>query len=54
MSRRESIEWLIETIKDNVEWLQTTEGDEVECIGVENLESILSAFLHKQIKLTNQ
>lgn len=54
MSRRESIEWLVETIKENVEWLQTTEGDEIECIGIENLEGILSAFLHKQIKLTNQ
>jgi len=39
-------------IQDNIEWLSTTEDDEVECIGVENLEVILSKFLSKEIKLT--
>ena len=47
-----SIEELITEIQDNIEWLSTTEDDEVECIGVENLEVILSTFLNKEIKLT--
>ena len=47
-----SIKELIKEIQDNIEWLSTTEDDEVECIGVENLEVILSKFLSKKIKLT--
>ena len=47
-----TINELIEEIQDNVEWLSTTEGDEVECIGVENLEGILSKYLGVTIKLT--
>ena len=43
---------LKQEIQDNIEWLSTTEDDEVECIGVENLEVILSKFLKKEIKLT--
>lgn len=43
--------WLEETIKENVEWLYTTEDDEVECIGVENLEVILSKYLGRQVDL---
>jgi hypothetical protein len=43
---------LISDIQDNVEWLETTEGDEVECIGVENLQEILSKFFGEKIKLT--
>jgi hypothetical protein len=39
-------------IQDNIEFLTTTEDDEVECIGVENLEVILSRFLKRKIKLT--
>jgi hypothetical protein len=42
---------LEETIKESVEWLYTTEDDEVECIGVENLEVILSKFLGRQVDL---
>jgi hypothetical protein len=47
-----SIEELITEIQDNIEWLSTTEDDDVECIGVENLEVILSRFLTREIKLT--
>jgi hypothetical protein len=48
-----SIEELITEIQHNIEWLSTTEeDDEVECIGVENLEVILSRFLTREIKLT--
>lgn len=47
----DNIYFLEETIKENVEWLYTTEDDEVECIGVENLEVILSKFLGKQVTL---
>lgn len=43
---------LIEQIQDNVEWLSTTEEDEIECIGIENLEGILSRYLGITIKLT--
>ncbi len=45
---------LVQTIQDNVEWLQTTEGQEleVECIGIENLEGILSEYFGIKIKLT--
>lgn len=43
---------LKQEIQDNIEWLSTTEDDEVECIGVENLEVILSRFLKRKIKLT--
>jgi hypothetical protein len=47
-----SIEELIKEIQDNIEFLTTTEDDEIECIGVENLEVILSRFLTREIKLT--
>lgn len=43
---------LIEEIQDNVEFLETTEQDELECIGIENLEGILSKFLNTEIKLS--
>ena len=43
---------LIDKIQENIEWLDTTEGDEIECIGIENLEGILSKFLNIPIKLT--
>jgi len=49
-----TINELIEEIQNNVEWLSTTEGDEVECIGIENLEGILSRYLGVTIKLTQQ
>jgi hypothetical protein len=43
---------LIHNIQQNIEWLETTEGDEIECIGIENLEGILSRFFNKTIKLS--
>jgi hypothetical protein len=43
---------LIEEIRDNTEWLETTEGDEVECIGIENLQDILSRFLNEELKIS--
>ena len=48
----DQLKMLNQEIQDNIEWLSTTEDDEVECIGVENLEVILSKFLKKEIKLT--
>ena len=49
-----TINELIEEIQNNVEWLSTTEGDDLECIGIENLEGILSRYLGVTIKLTQQ
>ena len=46
------LEMLEEEIKENIEWLSTTEDDEVECIGIENLEGILTRFFHRKITLT--
>jgi len=43
---------LKEAIRSEIEFLETTEGDEVECIGVENLEGILSKYFNKEVKLT--
>ena len=43
---------LEEEIKDNVEWLDTIDDDQVECIGIENLEGILSRFFNRKIYLT--
>ena len=48
----EQLELLEEEIKENIEWLSTTEDDEVECIGIENLEGILTKFFHRKISLT--
>jgi hypothetical protein len=52
IQRPSNEEDLIEAIKDNTEWLQTIEEDEVECISIENLQSILSYYFNKTIKLT--
>lgn len=49
-----TIEELIQEIQDNTEWLETTEGDSVECIGIENLEGILSRFLSRQLKISQE
>jgi hypothetical protein len=54
MNQPENVKHLIEAIEENTEWLSTAEGDEVECIGIENLEGILSAFLQTQIKISQQ
>jgi hypothetical protein len=52
IQRPSNEEDLIEAIKDNTEWLQTIEEDEIECISIENLQSILSYYFNKTIKLT--
>jgi hypothetical protein len=49
----DELEILEEEIKENIEWLSTTEDDEVECIGIENLEAILTRFFHRKITLTH-
>jgi len=46
------LEALEEEIKENIEWLSTTEDDEVECIGIENLEGILTRFFGRKISLS--
>ena len=38
-------------IKENIEWLSTIDDDEIECIGIENLESILTRFFNRTITL---
>jgi hypothetical protein len=43
---------LKEAIQSEIEWLETCEGDEIECIGIENLEGILSKYFNTEIKLT--
>jgi hypothetical protein len=43
---------LKKAIQDNIEWFETTEGDDLECIGIENLEGILSQYFKTEIKLT--
>ncbi len=47
-----TIQDLKEAIQNEIEWLETSEGDEVECIGIENLEGILSKYFNTEIKLT--
>ena len=47
-----TIEHLKEAIQDHIEWFETTEGDDLECIGIENLEGILSEYLKTEIKLS--
>jgi hypothetical protein len=46
------LEMLEEEIKENIEWLSTIDNDDIECIGIENLEAILTRFFHRKISLT--
>jgi len=46
-----NIKLLEKEINNNTEWLYTTQDDEVECIGIENLEGILSRFFNIKVKL---
>ena len=48
----EQLELLEEEIKENIEWLSTIDDDDVECIGIENLQGILSRFFSRKIILT--
>jgi hypothetical protein len=47
-----AVEELTYEIQQETEWLETTEGDSVECIGIENLEGILSRFFGLKIKIS--
>ena len=49
-----NIDDLLEAIDSDTEWLKTIEGDEIECISIENLETILSYFFNKTIKLSHE
>jgi len=51
LEQKEKLERLEEEIKENVEWLSTIEDDDVECIGIENLEAILTRFFGMKIDL---
>lgn len=46
-----TIDELRNEIEENVEYLQTTNGDEVACIGIKNLEVILSKYTGEFIKI---
>ncbi len=52
IQREHNVDDLIEAIQAETEWLSTTDDDEIECIGIENLEGILSKFFNKTIKLS--
>jgi hypothetical protein len=48
----DELERLEEEIKENIEF-GIFDGDyDVECIGIENLEGILTRFFHRKISLT--
>lgn len=49
-----NVQSLIDAIQAEVEWLQTSDGDEIECIGIENLEGVLSKYFDFKIKLTQE
>jgi hypothetical protein len=49
-----NVQTLIDAIQENIEWLESSEGDEIECIGIENLEGILSRYFDFKIKLTQE
>jgi len=46
------LEMLEEEIQENIEWLSTIENDDIECIGIENLEAILTRFFNRKISLS--
>ncbi len=47
-----AVEELTYEIQQETEWLETTEGDSVECIGIENLEGILSKFFGVKLNIS--
>lgn len=47
-----ALEELTYEIQQETEWLETTEGDSVECIGIENLEGILSQFFGVKLRIS--
>jgi hypothetical protein len=48
----DELEILEEQIKENIEWLSASGDYEVECIGIENLEGILTRFFGRKISLS--
>jgi Ca2+-binding EF-hand superfamily protein len=46
------LEMLEEEIQENIEWLSTIDNDDIECIGIENLEAILTRFFNRKISLS--
>lgn len=48
----DELERLEEEIKENIEWLTAATDYDVECIGIENLESILTKFFGRKISLS--
>jgi hypothetical protein len=46
------LEMLEEEIKENIEWLTAATDYDVECIGIENLEGILTKFFGRKITLS--
>ena len=47
-----ALEELTYEIQQETEWLETTEGDSIECIGIENLEGILSRFFGVKLRIS--
>jgi hypothetical protein len=47
-----ALEELMYEIQQEIEWLETTEGDSIECIGIENLEGILSKFFGFKLRIS--
>jgi len=47
-----ALEELVYEIQQETEWLETTEGDSIECVGIENLEGILSRFFGVKLKIS--
>jgi hypothetical protein len=47
-----ALEELVYEIQQEIEYLETTDGDSIECIGIENLEGILSSFFGIKLKLS--
>jgi hypothetical protein len=47
-----SLEELTYEIQQEIEYLETTDGDSIECIGIENLEGILSKFFGFKLRIS--
>jgi len=47
-----ALEELAYEIQQEIEYLETTEGDSIECIGIENLEGILSRFFGVKLRIS--
>ncbi len=47
-----ALEELTYEIQQEIEYLETTEGDSIECIGIENLEGILSRFFGVKLRIS--